>query len=107
VAANWKMNLTHEGVKPYLDRFLTEVGELTEVEVILIPSFTSIPALAYALERSPTFVELGTQNVHWEKGGAFTGEASVADVASAAGKVRRNWPQRTQTMVWRNRRGRG
>ena len=78
VAANWKMNLTHEGVKPYLDRFLTEVGELTEVEVILIPSFTSIPALAYALERSPTFVELGTQNVHWEKGGAFTGEASVA-----------------------------
>jgi triosephosphate isomerase len=78
VAANWKMNLTHEEVKPYLDRFLTEVGELTEVEVILIPSFTSIPALAYALEKSPTFVELGAQNVHWEKGGAFTGEVSVA-----------------------------
>ena len=78
MAANWKMNLTHEEVTPYLDRFLTEVGELTEVEVILIPSFTAIPALAYTLERSPTFVELGTQNVHWEKGGAFTGEASVA-----------------------------
>jgi triosephosphate isomerase len=43
VAANWKMNLTHEEVKPYLDRFLTEVGEVTEVEVILIPSFTSVP----------------------------------------------------------------
>jgi triosephosphate isomerase len=78
VAANWKMNLTQDEVKPYLDRFLTEVGEVTEVEVILVPSFTSIPALAYALEKSLTFVELGAQNVHWEKCGAFTGEVSVA-----------------------------
>ena len=78
MAANWKMNLTHEEVTPYLDRFLTDVGELTGIEVILLPSFTSIPTLAYALEKSPTFVELGAQNVHWEKGGAFTGEVSVA-----------------------------
>ena len=77
VAANWKMNLTHEEVKPYMDRLLTEVGEVTEVEVILIPSFTSVP-LAYALEKSPTFVELGAQNLHWEKDGAFTGEVSAA-----------------------------
>jgi triosephosphate isomerase (TIM) len=106
VAANWKMNLTHEGVKSYLDRFLTEVGELTEVEVILIPSFTSIPALAYALERSPTFVELGTQNVHWEKGGAFTGEVSVAMLRALQVKYvvighseRRQWFGETDEVV--------
>jgi hypothetical protein len=30
VAANWKMNLTHKEVKPYLDRFLAEVGEVNK-----------------------------------------------------------------------------
>jgi triosephosphate isomerase len=78
VAANWKMNLTHEEVGPYLERFLPEAGELGEVEVVLIPAFTSIPALAGALERSSAPVALGAQNVHWEKGGAFTGEVSAA-----------------------------
>jgi triosephosphate isomerase len=78
VAANWKMNLTHEEVRPYLDRFLTEVGGVSEVQVVLIPPFTSIPALADALKKSPPFVELGAQNVHWETGGAFTGEVSAA-----------------------------
>jgi triosephosphate isomerase (TIM) len=106
VAANWKMNLTHEEVEPYLDRFLTEVGELTEVEVILIPSFTSIPALAYAFKKSPTFVELGAQNVHWEKGGAFTGEVSVAMLRTLQVKYvvigdseRRQWFGETDKVV--------
>lgn len=78
MAANWKMNLTHEEVAPYLDRFLAEAGGLRGVEVVLIPSFTSIPALAGALEAAPAPVGLGAQNVHWEKGGAFTGEVSAA-----------------------------
>ena len=106
LAANWKMNLTHEEVAPYLDRFLTEVGELTEVEVILIPSFTSIPALAYAFKKSPTFVELGAQNVHWEKGGAFTGEVSVATLRALQVKYvvighseRRQWFGETDEVV--------
>ena len=61
------MNLTHDEVKPYLDRFLTEVGEVSDVQIVFIPSYTSIPALAFALEKSPTPMELGAQNVHWEK----------------------------------------
>src|SRR5262249_41353962 len=82
VAANWKMNLTHKEVKPYLDRFLATVGEINEVQVVFIPSFTSIPAfadaLADALEESPSFCELWAQDMHWEKEGAFTGEISAA-----------------------------
>jgi triosephosphate isomerase (TIM) len=78
VAANWKMNLTHKEVKPYLDRFLPKVGEINEVQVVFIPPFTSIPAFADALEESPSFCELGAQNMHWEKGGAFTGEIGAA-----------------------------
>ena len=77
VAANWKINLTHDEVKPYLDRFLTEVGEVSDVQIVFIPSYTSIPALAFALEKSPTPMELGAQNVHWEKSKAFTDGALV------------------------------
>ena len=83
VAANWKMNLTRDEVKPYLKRFLTEVGVVSDVEIVFIPSYTSIPALAVALEKSPTPIELGAQNVHWERSGAFTGE--VSDVARVEG----------------------
>ena len=78
VAANLKMNLTHKEVKPYLDRFLAKVGEINEVQVVFIPPFTSIPAFADALEESPNFCELGAQDLHWESGGAFTGEISAA-----------------------------
>ena len=72
------MNLTHKEVKPYLDRFLPKVEEINEVQVVFIPPFTSIPAFADALEESPNFCELGAQNMHWEKGGAFTGEIGAA-----------------------------
>jgi triosephosphate isomerase len=78
VAANWKMNRTHDEVKPYMDRFLTEVGVVSDVQIVFIPSYTSIPALAVALEKSHMPMELGAQNVHWERSGAFTGEVSAA-----------------------------
>src|SRR6516225_5696294 len=72
------MNLTHKEVKPYLNRFLAKVGEINEVQVVFIPPFTSIQAFADALEESPNFCELGAQDLHWESGGAFTGEISAA-----------------------------
>jgi triosephosphate isomerase len=78
IAANWKMNLTHEDVSPYLNKFLTEVGKADDVEIVFIPSFTSIPALSAALKDSGSFVEIGAQNLHFETRGAFTGEVSAA-----------------------------
>jgi len=68
------MNLTHKDVKSYLDRFWAEVGEVNEVQVVFIFSFTSIPAFTDALEEFPNFSELGAQDMHWEQGGASTGE---------------------------------
>jgi triosephosphate isomerase (TIM) len=106
VAANWKMNLTHDEVEPYLDRFLTEVGQTTDVQIVLIPSYTSIPALAVALEKSPTPIELGAQNVHWERSGAFTGEVSAAMLRALLVKhvvighsERRQWFGETDELV--------
>ena len=76
LAANWKMNLTHVEAESYIETFLHEVGEVNDVEIVIIPSFTSIPTLAQASGNAP-FIRLGAQNLHWEKNGAFTGEISA------------------------------
>ncbi len=70
IAGNWKMNLTHREARPYLDALLAELGELNPIEVVLIPPFTAIPALAEALTKSES-VKLGAQNMHWAQHGAF------------------------------------
>jgi triosephosphate isomerase (TIM) len=76
LAANWKMNLTHVEAESYVEAFLSEVGEVNDVEIVIIPSFTSIPTLAQASGNAP-FIRLGAQNLHWERSGAFTGEISA------------------------------
>src|SRR5246127_432775 len=76
LAANWKMNLTHVEAESYIEAFLHEVGEVNDVEIVIIPSFTSIPILAQVSGNAP-FIRLGAQNLHWEKNGAFTGEISA------------------------------
>jgi triosephosphate isomerase (TIM) len=76
LAANWKMNLTHVEAESYVEAFLHEVGEVNDVDIVIIPSFTSIPTLAQASGKAP-FIRLGAQNLHWERNGAFTGEISA------------------------------
>lgn len=76
LAANWKMNLTHIEAESYVEAFLKELGEVNDVEIVIIPSFTSIPTLAQASGKAP-FIRLGAQNLHWAKNGAFTGEISA------------------------------
>jgi len=76
LAANWKMNLTHSEAESFFETFLSEIGQIDDVEVVIIPAFTAIPALVSASERVPT-IRIGAQNMHWEKNGAFTGEVSA------------------------------
>ena len=76
LAANWKMNLTHSEAESYLQSFVTEIRDFSDVDVVIIPSFTAIPAALAASERIQT-IRIGAQNMHWEKSGAFTGEISA------------------------------
>src|ERR1700737_4064299 len=76
LAANWKMNLTHSEAESYLQSFLTEIGDVNDVEVVILPPFTAIPALVSASEKTQV-LRIGAQNMHWEKSGAFTGEISA------------------------------
>ena len=75
LAANWKMNFTQVEAESYLHTFLGEIGEVDDVEIVVIPPFTSIPVLAQISEKAP-FIRIGAQNMHWERSGAYTGEIS-------------------------------
>ncbi len=77
IAANWKMNQTVADATTYLDTFLLEVADEKRIDIVIVPPFT---ALSYVSERLSKIqhVKSGAQNMHWEKGGAFTGEISAA-----------------------------
>jgi len=77
IAANWKMNMTLNESDTYLENFLLEVADEKGVDIVLVPPFTALARVSELLNKVQN-VKLGAQNMHWEKGGAFTGEISGA-----------------------------
>jgi triosephosphate isomerase len=77
IAANWKMNMTQGESAHFVESFLRHIGEITGVEIVIIPPFTAIPKVTEALGRAHN-VKVGAQNMYWEKSGAFTGEISAS-----------------------------
>ena len=69
--------MTQGEATAFVSPFLLEVGDLREVEIVIVPPFTAIAAVNAALENAP-HVKVGAQNMHWERAGAFTGEISPA-----------------------------
>ncbi len=77
VAANWKMHKIAVEARSYIESLFVELGEATDVEVVLIPPFTLLSLCSEMLAGSPS-VKLGAQNMHPAKSGAFTGEVSAS-----------------------------
>lgn len=78
IAGNWKMYKTAAealALVKALQGELTGVRE-SDVEVVVCPPFTSLYAVGTILPGG--IIQLGAQNVHWEKEGAFTGEIAAA-----------------------------
>lgn len=76
VAGNWKMHKTAADTLAFLDAFLPLSAAFpSEVEVVIAPPFTCIPAASDRLRGSR--VRLGAQTMHWELSGAYTGEVSA------------------------------
>ena len=78
VAANWKMNMTQAESARFVESMLLDLGEITDVEVVIVPPFTAIAKVMEALGRAQNNTKVGAQNMYWEKSGAFTGEISAA-----------------------------
>jgi len=74
IAGNWKMNKTIGEAVELAKALKAKVGDVTDVEVIVAPTFTALSAVADAVKGSN--IKLSAQDMHWEKNGAFTGEIS-------------------------------
>lgn len=75
IAGNWKMNKTSADGVALVRDIVAEVGKQSDVDVVVCPPFTALESAAKALEGSN--VKIGAQNMHFESGGAFTGEVSA------------------------------
>src|SRR5438093_506521 len=77
VAANWKMNMMQARAARFVESLLLEIGDISDVEVVILPPFTAIAKVTEALGTAPN-IKVGAQNMYWERSGAFTGEISAA-----------------------------
>ncbi len=82
IAGNWKMYKTGpEAVETAMD--LEKLcSDVTDVEVMIAPTYLSLPLVSTALRDSN--IKVGAQNLYFEQEGAFTGEVS-AEMIKAAG----------------------
>jgi triosephosphate isomerase len=77
IAGNWKMNPpTQAEALALAEAVKAGVGPTAVVHVVLAPPAVFLGAVDAVLEGSP--IGLGGQNMHWEPGGAYTGELSGA-----------------------------
>jgi len=74
IAGNWKMYKTVAETVKYVKEFRALVKGITDVEVIVAPTFTALSAAADAARDSN--VAIAAQDLYWEREGAFTGEIS-------------------------------
>ncbi len=82
VAGNWKMNKTSTEAQELIHELKNGLEAITDVEIVVCPTFLSVPAVSQLLEDSS--IGVGTQNVHWEESGAYTGEISASMVKEFA-----------------------
>ena len=81
IAGNWKMNMTIEESVALANGIADGLPGDAAVDVAVIPQFLAVPSVAKALEGSA--VQVGAQDVFYEKSGAFTGEIAPAMLIDA------------------------
>lgn len=74
MAGNWKMFKTAQETSAFFEGFRPLVANASHADVVICPTY---PSLQAAVEGTKgTNIEIGAQNLFWEKQGAFTGEVS-------------------------------
>jgi triosephosphate isomerase (TIM) len=81
IAGNWKMFKTvHEAVA-FVKELRSVVKDVSDVEIVVAPPFTALRAVADAARNST--IAVASQNIYWEREGAFTGEISPGMIVEA------------------------
>ncbi len=77
VIGNWKMELSHKSAVEVCSAMKKLVQDKEyAAEIVVCPSYPSIPAIAAALKG--TSIAVGAQNIHHEEKGPYTGSVSVS-----------------------------
>lgn len=81
IAGNWKMYKTMPEATILVEGLKESLKGLEDVEVAICPPFTLLAAVGNLLKG--TDIRLGSQNIFWEKEGAYTGEIAPAMLVDA------------------------
>jgi triosephosphate isomerase (TIM) len=81
IAGNWKMHKDVAATVRYVKELRLLVKDVTDVEIVVAPPFTSLHPAAEAARNSN--VAVAGQDLYWEAEGAFTGEVSAAMIREA------------------------
>ena len=74
VAGNWKMNKTPSESRALAQDLRTRLEGYTKCDIAVFPTYLSIAIVSDVLKGCS--IDVGTQNMHWEKFGAYTGAVS-------------------------------
>jgi triosephosphate isomerase len=69
----------------YVKEFRGLVKDISDVEIVIAPTFTALHAAAEAARNSNVVV--AAQDLHWEREGAFTGEISGAMIRESGAEL--------------------
>ena len=75
IAGNWKMYKTASEAEELVKNLIPLVKSTLDVDIVVCPPFTALHSVSLVIGNNSS-VELGAQDIHWEKEGAFTGEIS-------------------------------
>ncbi len=75
IVGNWKMNKTSSQAGELTQVLKDKLKDKSSLDIVLCPPFTALEIVARAIKGS--HIDLGAQNLHWEKEGAYTGEVSA------------------------------
>jgi len=75
IAGNWKMNTTAVEAGALVKGLCGLVADVSDVDIVLAPPFVYLRDVGGLIKDTP--LELGAQDMFWEKSGAWTGEVSA------------------------------
>ena len=85
IAGNWKLNLDHLEATHAVQKLAWLLQDakhnFADVEVVVLPSFTSIRSVQTLIDADKLPVKVGAQDISAETSGAFTGEVSGTQLA--------------------------
>jgi triosephosphate isomerase len=84
IAGNWKMFKTVQETVFYVKELRALVKDVRHTDIVVAPPFTSLHAAAEAARNTP--IDIGAQDLHWDREGPFTGEVSAAMIREAGGE---------------------